>query len=264
MNGRPTRWRHNSKKTPAVVTSPSCKTFDTRMEAGAMNEWIRPLLSPLSTFVWVTLGFFLVWLLRNRIREVLYATGLKTLQFSGVTLGFDPESFAKETYAKQEMGRPSPKDIDEIKEIATLAQLLRPTIEGRRILWVDNYPGNNKRERRVLVSWGVEVQTRRTTEEAMTELRDQRERPFDLVISDWYRGGQREGRRLMERMLSNEERVDVPILFYFSATTPKEYRGIQAEAREHHAVGATSSPRQLLRWTLAELWRAPLCNDDNI
>jgi CheY-like chemotaxis protein len=221
-----------------------------------MDEWIKTLLPTLLTPIWIWLGVITAWGLRNKIRDIVSTTGLRTVEIPGITtLGFDPESFAKKTYHKQKMSDPSPEDIADIRKIATLAQLLKPILAGRRILWVDNHPENNQLERQALVGWGVDVQTRRTTEEAMTELYSEKDIPFDLVISDWFRGGKEEGQRLMESMHS--EKIDVPILFYFTAP-PDLFSRIQAEARKHHAVGATSSPRELLRWTFAELVRAAL------
>ena len=221
-----------------------------------MDEWIKTLLPTLLTPVWIWLAIRIAWRQRNKIGEIVSRTGLNTVEIPDILkIGFDPKAFAKQTYRKQEMNDPSPEDIEDIKEIATLAQSLKSLVAGRRILWVDNHPENNQTERKALVGWGVEVQTRRTTAEAMTELRDKKDRPFDLVLSDWFRDGKEEGLQLLGTMRS--EKIDVPILFYFIASSD-EFRKIVAEASEHHAVGATSSPRELLRWTFAELMRAAL------
>ena len=90
----------------------------------------------------------------------------------------------------------------------------------------------------------------------MTELRDAKDTPYDLVVSDWFRKRQPEGQRLGEMMHS--ESINVPILFYFSVGQPALFNEIQGKARELLAVGATSSPRELLRWVFAELVHASL------
>ena len=69
------------------------------------------------------------------------------------------------------------------------------------ILWVDDDPGHNTAERAMFLSWEIEVQTVRSTEEALRELGETTTQPapatgeaprtkpyFDLVILDWNRG----------------------------------------------------------------------------
>ncbi len=180
-------------------------------------------------------------------------TEVGTTEEGGWYAKFDPEAFAKEAYRKQGMGEPSSEDV---QEVATLVRSLGPFIAGRRILWIDNHPENNRLERAALAKWDVDVQTRRSTEEAMTELRDVKDTPFDLVISDWFRNRQPEGQRLAEMMRS--ETMRVPILFYFSAGQRDVCNEIRDQARDLQAVGATSSPRELLRWAFAELVHASL------
>ena len=151
------------------------------------------------------------------------------------------------------MGKPSPEDV---QEVTTLITTFSPYVDGRRILWVDNEPSNNILERTTLTDWGIDVQTRRTTQEALTELRDKSDTPYDLVISDWFRGGKPEGKRLAE--LIHSEQIETPILFYFCAGDTSLFQSIVGEAQSLQAIGATSSPRELLRWTFAELVRAVL------
>jgi len=221
-----------------------------------MDELMQTLLSTLLTPIAFALAVGTAWILRHWIRDIVKMvriTEVGTTKEGGWYAKFDPEDFAKEAYHKQGMGPPSPEDV---QEVATLAHSLGPFVAGRRILWVDNHPENNRLERAALAKWGVEVQTRRSTEDAMTELRDVRDTPFDLVISDWFRSRQPEGQRLAEIM--HAEGIAVPILFYFSVGEPDLFREIRDTARGLQAVGATSSPRELLRWAFAELVRASL------
>ena len=222
-----------------------------------MNELIHSLISTLLTPVAFGLAVATAWLMRGWIRDIVKLTGLIEFEVTkeGVKGKFNPEAFAREAFRKQGMGEPSPEDM---KEVAGLVRSFKPFVAGRRILWVDNHPENNRLERTALVGWGVDVQTRRSTEEAMVELRERRDTPFDLVISDWFRGRRPEGKRLAE--LARAESMNVPIIFYFSVdrSNPGLFEEIKAIARGLDAVGATSSPRELLRWTFSELVRAAL------
>jgi CheY-like chemotaxis protein len=216
-----------------------------------MNESLQPLVLALLTPIAFGLAVWVAWILRYQIRAIIDATGLTELEINkegGVKAKFDAKKFTTATYNKQGLGIPPSEDM---KEVATLVQSFSSLVAGRRILWVDNYPENNRLERTALVSWGIDVQTRRTTEEAMIELGNKNDIPFDLVISDWYRNGQEEGQRLAEMM--HAEKVAVPILFYFRVEKKNLFNKIQEKASTLKAVGATSSPRELLRWIFAEL-----------
>ena len=221
-----------------------------------MNELLQTILSTLLTPIAFGLVVGTAWLLRHQIRALIEVTGLTKIGVTkegAVTVEFDVNKFAEKTYSKQGMGSPSPEDVN---EVAILIQSLSSFVAGRRILWVDNHPENNRLERSALVRWGVKVQTRRTTEDALAELRNVKDTPFDLVISDWFRGGQPEGQKLAELMRT--EKLAVPILFYFSVDRSGLFNEILDKVKALQAVGATSSPRELLRWVFAELVRASL------
>jgi len=221
-----------------------------------MNEWQQIVLRALLTPITVALVVAIVWLLRHQIGALVKDTGLTEMGVTRegeVRFKFDASKFAEETYRKQKLGSPSPEDVD---ELAILAKSFSSFVMGRRILWVDNHPENNRLERSVLVRWGVEVQTRRTTEEAPLELGAVGDAPFDLVISDWFRGRKPEGQRLAEMMRAGER--SVPIIFYFSVQGPDLLNEILDKVKALQAVGTTCSPRELLRWVFAELVRASL------
>jgi len=225
-----------------------------------MKELMPSLTEALLTPINVALIVVTTWLLRGKVGEIIKATGLREVEITpeGVKASFDLEAFAKDAFQKQGMGIPSPEDV---QEVVTLVESLRPFVSGRRILWVDNHPEDNRLERSEFVKWGVDVQTRRTTEEAMVELRDSQDARFDLVISDWYRGGQPEGQRLLELMGAAQPRIRIPIAYYFSVAGATDFQQIRARALELGAIGATSSPRELLRWVFAELVHAFLLEE---
>ncbi len=226
-----------------------------------MKELILSAVETLLTPVTVALVVMTTWVLRGKVREIIKTTGIREVEVTkdSVKATFVIEEFAKETFRKQGMNSPSSEDV---QEMVTLVGTFGPFVSGRRVLWVDNHPENNRLERKELVKWGVDVQTRRTTEEAMAELRDDQDMRFDLMISDWYRGGQPEGQRLLELMSNAQPPIRVPLVYYFSAPGDAVFKQIRAKALALGAIGATSSPRELLRWVFAELVHATLLDTE--
>lgn len=225
-----------------------------------MKELVPFLTETLVTPINVALVVATTWLLRGQVREIIEALRLREVEITtdGFKARFDIEGFTRKAYRKQGMGIPSEEDV---REVVSLVESLRPFVSGRRLLWVDNHPENNRLELDEFLKLGVDVQTRRTTEAAMEELRDNQHVRFDLVISDWYRGGQPEGARLLEQMRAAQPRIGLPVVFYFSVSGAADFQQVRARALELGAIGATSSPRELLRWVFAELVHAFLLED---
>ena len=225
-----------------------------------MDKLLQAFLLALCTPVTLGLVIGIVWLLRTPIRQIVSSTGLKKAEvsLSGVAVEFTVENL-EQTYLKQRMDPPS---SDDIKEVADLVRTFGPLVAGRQILWVDECPENNRLERTTLLKLDIDVQTRRDTESALAELRYQQDRhaQYDLVISDWIRGGKPEGKRLAETI--QDEQINVPVIFYFVDNLGPQipFWEIQKEARAVHAE-PTSSPRQLFRWVFAELLYAILRKD---
>jgi CheY-like chemotaxis protein len=79
-------------------------------------------------------------------------------------------------------------DPDLDREIAlgaiTRATHVAPAIVRAKVLWVDDEPSNNVRERRILEALRIDVTLVKTTAEAFRTLRRS---PYDLIISDVWR-----------------------------------------------------------------------------
>jgi len=216
------------------------------------NTWYEIVLPPLVTLGAVVLAAVLLWLVRGKVAQFVGELGVQKISAFGVDLQF-AERQTTAAYTKQGLGPPSDDDkadtLDAVRYLAPLAA-------QSRILWVDNEPGGNALERSTLLSWEVDVQAARTTDEALDELRDPKQR-FDLVLSDWRRPNDSEsapaGLQLLTRM--RDSGLEQRVIFYHGPVEDTESATRHRRAVEAGAVGATASPGELLRWTLVELAR---------
>lgn len=116
---------------------------------------------------------------------------------------------------------------------------LEEMLKGVRILWVDDNPENNNVERNLLGSLGMSVDLARTTELAMTNLR---QGSYDLVISDMKRSGDdKAGLRLLSEIHSLVKPASV--IFYAAGFDPR--LGVPP-----YAFGMTNRPDELLNLVL--------------
>jgi CheY-like chemotaxis protein len=223
-----------------------------------MTDILKIVLPPLLNFLIIVAIILFLLAMRERLAQLFDTLGIKSAEIPG---GFKLERFETltvEAYTKQALGPPSKDDRRKIKSIGTyLAHLA----EGSRILWVDDYPGGNTPERAALLELRIDVQTRRTTEEAMAELGDPNE-TYDVVISDWNRPqeGPEAGLRLLREM--RKEQVAIPLIFYHGKVDPDRLARRRQLAYEEGAVGATGSPGELFRWTMIELVKKSLLEED--
>jgi DNA-binding winged helix-turn-helix (wHTH) protein/tetratricopeptide (TPR) repeat protein len=114
---------------------------------------------------------------------------------------------------------------------------------GPLVLWVDDRPSNNARERGSMAALGLEFVLATSTEQAIDELGRQ---SFALVISDMKRGSeQRAGFTLLSAMHANKD--STPLIFYTSSCTEAE----MAEAKRRGAVGCATLVSDLMQRSLA-------------
>jgi CheY-like chemotaxis protein len=221
----------------------------------AAETWYEIVLPPLVTLGAVVVGVTLLWLAHRKIAEFASQTGIQHVSAFGVDVQFAEEQ-ATAAYRKQGLGPPSETDKATIREAA---DHLAPLAVLGRVLWVDDNPAGNALERSTFVSWEIDVQAARTTDEAVAELKAN-SRAFDVVISDWRRKGDSPakpaGVDLLRRVKDLPDRP--PIIFYHGPVDASELAGRRETARKEGAVGATGSPGELFRWTLLELARAAL------
>ncbi|MGW6935302.1 TIR domain-containing protein [Lentzea sp. NPDC054927] len=108
----------------------------------------------------------------------------------------------------------------------------------RHILWVDDNPGNNQRERKVFESFGIEFTLARSTREALSVLDERR---FGAIISDMGRvEGPEEGFTLLNEVRSRD--LLTPFFLYTGASA----RRLRLEAAARGAQGLTSAPGELV------------------
>ena len=120
----------------------------------------------------------------------------------------------------------------------------------RHVLWVDDRPENNVRERRSLEAVGIQVSLALSTEEALGWL--QRERA-DVVISDMGRPPDHSaGYTLLDALRARN--VAVPYLIYTASCSPAQ----NAEARERGALVCTDKVAPLLQHVMVALQSPPM------
>jgi CheY-like chemotaxis protein len=108
----------------------------------------------------------------------------------------------------------------------------------RRILWVDDRPGNNTYERQVFESLGLTFDLALSTEEALEQLSSSR---YGAIISDMgRREGPREGYRLLDAVRASDRIT--PFFIYAGSNAPQHKR----EAAEHGAQGSTNRANELV------------------
>jgi hypothetical protein len=108
---------------------------------------------------------------------------------------------------------------------------------GRRILWADDLPENNRLERRWLQDLGADVVPVLSNEEAVMEATSSR---FDVAVSDIDRGGEEPGSQLGVRL--NGVGVQMPIVFFVA--------NVDSKTPPFGGVGITNDPADLLRMVI--------------
>jgi CheY-like chemotaxis protein len=105
------------------------------------------------------------------------------------------------------------------------------------VLWVDDRPENNIRERIDFKGVGIRFTLAQTTKSALKLLERYK---FAAVISDMERGtGRREGYALLDEMRRRDDYT--PVFFYTSSNSKKH----KAEAIKHGAQGSTNDAEEL-------------------
>ncbi len=136
-----------------------------------------------------------------------------------------------------------------VKEIAATVGRAAQVTATRiaKILWVDDRPANNLRERSALLSLGMRVELALSTEEALVALE---KKSFDVVISDMGRPPDPQaGYTLLKAM---RERGDLTPFVIYAGSNALEHKQL---ARERGALGSTNSPQELLDLVLRAVER---------
>jgi CheY-like chemotaxis protein len=128
------------------------------------------------------------------------------------------------------------------------ASLLIDAPEQKRILWVDDRPGNNRMEAAALTKLQVEVVPVIDTKAAVARLESDPE-PFDLVLSDWMRPELHRdtviaGIHLLRQL--RKRQFTMPVIFYHGAADEQERAARREQALSEGAFGEAVMPDELL------------------
>jgi CheY-like chemotaxis protein len=111
-------------------------------------------------------------------------------------------------------------------------------LQGRRILWVDDRPENNRFERQALEALGLRIDLSTSTEDALQKTR---QRSYDLIISDMGRPPDaRAGYTLLDKLRTAGDKT--PFIIYAGSRAPEHVE----EGRRHGATGTTNMPQELI------------------
>ncbi|WUD78372.1 response regulator [Streptomyces sp. NBC_00510] len=123
------------------------------------------------------------------------------------------------------------------------ADLLR----GGKVLWVDDRPEGNVPLVELFRSVGMQVDLALSTDEAVPLFR---RKPYDVIISDFSRDGDREAGIKMLRVLE-QYNIDVPVLIYTGRFAPE--RGV-----DRRIFAGTTAPVELVHYVIDLMERARL------
>jgi hypothetical protein len=178
---------------------------------------------------WLVLVAGLLWFARRPIVEDLLPR-LTGATFAGVGLTFDAVDRTLAELADERGIEMAPSARRRIFNRARrLAKLLRRT----QLLWVDDSPGRNVRERRLMRDFGVFVDLALSNDEAEKRFL---ETPYDVVISDIKREKGESGLALPDRLARADPRRP-PVIFYVTELE---------DGTPHGAVDITNRPDELM------------------
>lgn len=144
---------------------------------------------------------------------------------------------AKQSTDDASSGQESTAAVREVPTRVEAAIRAGARLRGRRVLWVDDNPGNNRYESEAFRTLGIEVVTARDTDDAVRELQRSR---YDAAITDLTRGSNaRAGLEFIA--LARDAHPRLPIFVYSSRKGQSQY----AEAAKLGAAGTTFQPNEL-------------------
>jgi CheY-like chemotaxis protein len=137
----------------------------------------------------------------------------------------------------------------EMPSVTRRAKVVRPLVQGSRILWVDDIPANNLYERTVLSSLGIATDLAVSTEEALYMAGRLK---YDLIISDMNRAGDSSaGLKMLDQ--TQKRGISAPMIYYVGNIARKHRTPIRAFA-------ITNRPDEVLHYVFDVLER----RDDNV
>ncbi len=212
--------------------------------AAELVQMVTELLKLIPSILWFFLVVILIVLFYKPIREDLLPN-LRAFKAMGVELSFVKDSIdaALELAEKSPQWKVEVSSKDKEQALRRAKKHLQIFCDAQ-LLWVDDHPENNLNERRMFRQLKAEIDTAKSTGEALEILKNVR---YDLVISDMDRGGEATaGLRFLEQF--RKVNKTTPVIFYIGVFDAK--KGIPAQA-----FGITNRPDELLHLTLDALER---------
>jgi CheY-like chemotaxis protein len=207
---------------------------------GSFTETERlPLIYFLVMFPIIVLGVF-AWLVskhsvnlfspsdfRDEKNYVEMVTSRTLSAVASLTLATakDPKSMSDDA----EIGR----IVESVQRSPILYEYRTAVRFNKNVLWVDDNPDNNTRERQAFEEAGVVFTLAQSTQEALPYLAS---RKFAAIISDM---GRREGYVLLDTL---RQRGDQTPLFFYAASNDLTHK---RETAEHGGQGCTNNAREL-------------------
>ncbi len=218
-----------------------------------MGEQIAKVILALSGLVWPALACYVVFLLRDHIKEsVARLSNVEAFGLKVTMTNAQSAMIAAVDLAKKNPNWPVEVPETDGRRAIERAQKERGQLFGTEILWVDDHPRNNRNEARMFQTLGAFVTFATSAEEALCALREAatQMRPFQLVLSDMSRGGPTPDAAAGLKMLTclRTKHVALPVIFYVGQLD-------QEKGVPPGAFGITNRPDQLLHLVLDAMER---------
>lgn len=211
----------------------------------ALIEIIPPMIEIIPSILWFVFVLVVFIVFYKRIRDELLPK-LGSIKAAGIEFSFVENSIE----AAIEFGEKSEEWDVKVPEKEKKAALNRAkhhldTFRNTRILWVDDYPENNRNERRMFRQLQADIDTANNSNQALEMLQCD---IYDLVISDIARDDKDDLNGLQFLSELRKTDPDTPVIFYVGVM-------LAGKGVPEHAFGITNRPDQLLHLSLDALER---------
>ncbi len=210
------------------------------------EQVVIELVKILPSVFWLLVAIIVVAIFYRPIRNQLLplVTGLK---IGGIECSFVREGIqAAVALAQKHKNWQVQVSDEEASLVMERAARNLGRLQRAKILWVDDSPENNFNEIKMLHQLRSDVETAKSTEEAMALIAEKKN-AFDIVLSDLKRGDDPNAGLTMLTML-RDAHPNLPVIFYVGEFDPA--RGVPP-----FAFGLTNLPNELLHLILDVLAR---------
>lgn len=226
---------------PAAAQQDSPSVVDTRIFTEPV---LIELVKILPSALWLVVAIIVVLIFYRPIKNQLLplVTGLK---IGGIECSFVREAIqASVALAKKHGNWQVEVSEEQASQVMDRASRHLGLLQKAKILWVDDVPENNFNEIKMLHQLRADVETARSTDEALEKLEKQ---TVDIVVSDLKRGDNpAAGLEMLDRLKTT--RPALPVVFYVGTFEPA--RGVPP-----YAFGLTNRPDEMLHLILDILER---------